>query len=170
LPTAVADPATLTKLAIWQAATDHHPDGAGAQGAPAVLGPSTARCHSSPRTTPVGDDPPCRERLKALPFEALGGAGALHGPGGGERADLRHDARHRDRALEFTVLDGYTHRGNECYLPYYFQAATQLGYPKPKLRYLRKVRRSPDLCLARSFVPRFTVQEGPLFVYGEDDP
>jgi hypothetical protein len=83
--------------------------------------------------------------------------------------------------------DAYTDQGNEFYLPYYFQAATQLGYPEMAFRHLRKVRRYPDLYRARSFVPGFPVREDPwsipaidlwvrflgselLFVYGENDP
>ncbi len=178
----------------------------------------------------VGDNPSCRERLKALQYEALGprrkallARFTAWAAANGQTFDKTLGTA--DRALEFTVLDtywsfwqystgaacptvpqptistdalyafidtvigwdSYTDQGNEYYLPYYFQAATQLGYPELAFRHLRKVRRHPDLYQARSFVPRFPVREDPwampeidlwvrffsselLFIYGEDDP
>ena len=82
---------------------------------------------------------------------------------------------------------GYTDQGNEPFIPYYFQAATQLGYPGPKFRHVRKLRRYPQIYSARSFVPRLFTRFDPwamddidrwvrwasselMFVYGENDP
>jgi len=82
---------------------------------------------------------------------------------------------------------GYTDQGNEPYIPYYFQAATQLGYPDPKFKHVRKLRRYPGIYDAKSFVPRlFThfdrwampdidrwvrwASSELMFVYGENDP
>lgn len=47
----------------------------------------------------------------------------------------------------------YTDQGLEPYLPYYFQAGTQLGWPEPKFRHLKDVRRYPGLYKPRWFVP-----------------
>lgn len=47
----------------------------------------------------------------------------------------------------------YTDQGLEPYLPYYFQAGTQLGWPSPKFRYLKDLRRYPKIYEPRWFMP-----------------
>ena len=82
---------------------------------------------------------------------------------------------------------GYTDQGNDPYIPYYFQAATQLGYPGPTFRHVRKLRHYPGIYSVRSFVPRLFTRFDPwamddidrwvrranrelMFIYGENDP
>jgi len=82
----------------------------------------------------------------------------------------------------------YTDQGIERYIPYYFQAGTQLGYPSLDAPHLAGLLRYPGLVAARSFVPRdipvryepgvmadvdrWVREQGSqlLFVYGQDDP
>jgi PS-10 peptidase S37 len=84
----------------------------------------------------------------------------------------------------------YTDQGLEPYYPYYFQAATQLGAPEPKFRYLKDLRRYPDLYNPRWFIPaelraqarfqpwamadidRWVRTQGKrlMFIYGGNDP
>ncbi|HEX2312330.1 MAG TPA: S28 family serine protease [Thermomonospora sp.] len=84
----------------------------------------------------------------------------------------------------------YTDQGLEPYIPYYYQAGTQLGAPEPKFRYLRDVRRHPDVYRPRAFVTpelrrqmrfqpkamadidRWVRTEGRrlMFLYGGNDP
>ena len=82
----------------------------------------------------------------------------------------------------------YTDQGLEPYIPYYFQAGTQLGYPVPSFDRLEGLLRYRGLYQPRSVVPRelpmrFEPQRMPdvdrwvkqrgselLFVYGENDP
>ena len=83
--------------------------------------------------------------------------------------------------------DTYTDQGNAPYIPYYFQAATQLGYPGPAFRHVRKLRRYRGIYQAKSFVPGFHVRfdhwampdidrwvrfasSELMFVYAENDP
>ncbi|SEG59005.1 PS-10 peptidase S37 [Thermomonospora echinospora] len=47
----------------------------------------------------------------------------------------------------------YTDQGLAPYLPYYFQAGTQLGWPEPKFRYLKDVRNYPEIYRPRAFMP-----------------
>jgi hypothetical protein len=94
----------------------------------------------------------------------------------------------------YTFLDNvvsfafYTDQGLEPYVPYYFQAGTELGYPVPTFEELDGVLRYPGLYHPRSSVPpeldmkfdprpmhyvdRWVKQHGSelLFVYGENDP
>ncbi|HWM12565.1 MAG TPA: S28 family serine protease [Solirubrobacteraceae bacterium] len=82
----------------------------------------------------------------------------------------------------------YTDQGLEPYIPYYFQAGTQLGWPEPSFRHLRGLTRYPGLYEPRAVVPReLPMRFEPLrmldvnlwvrlqgsellFVYGENDP
>ncbi|RAY14370.1 aminopeptidase [Actinomadura craniellae] len=84
----------------------------------------------------------------------------------------------------------YTDQGLEPYIPYYFQAGTQLGAPEPKFKYLKDLRRYPDLYNPRWFVPgeiraqmrfqpwvmadidRWVKTRGSelMFLYGSNDP
>lgn len=84
----------------------------------------------------------------------------------------------------------YTDQGLAPYITYYFQAGTQLGWPEPKFRYLRDVRRYPDLYQPRWFVTsdlrpqmrfnsasmadidRWVRSQGNrlMFLYGQNDP
>ena len=82
----------------------------------------------------------------------------------------------------------YTDQGLEPYIPYYFQAGTQLGYPVPSFRRLKGLLRHPGLYQPRSVVPRelpmrfepqrmrdidtWVKHDGSelLFVYGGNDP
>ena len=82
----------------------------------------------------------------------------------------------------------YTDQGLEPYIPYYFQAGTQLGYPVPSFDRLRDLTRHRGLYQPRSVVPRdldmrfepqrmrdidtWVKHSGSelLFVYGENDP
>jgi PS-10 peptidase S37 len=82
----------------------------------------------------------------------------------------------------------YTDQGIEPYVPYYFQAGTQLGSPAPAERHLRDLLRYPGGSVPRSFVPAdIPMRFHPLamvdvdtwvrwagrslmFVYGENDP
>jgi PS-10 peptidase S37 len=82
----------------------------------------------------------------------------------------------------------YTDQGLDPYVPYYFQAGTQLGWPEPSFRHLRGLTRYPGLYEPRAVVPReLPMRFEPLrmldinlwvrlqgsrllFVYGENDP
>jgi PS-10 peptidase S37 len=82
----------------------------------------------------------------------------------------------------------YTDQGLEPYVPYYFQAGTQLGYPVPSFARLRGLTRYRGLYQPRALVPRqLRMRFEPwrmrdidrwvrtrgselLFVYGENDP
>ncbi|AGZ41896.1 S28 family serine protease [Actinoplanes friuliensis] len=85
-------------------------------------------------------------------------------------------------------LDANTDQGISGYVPYYFQAAAQLGYPVIKLKHLAKLQRYPGEDRAESYVPsdlhprfhplamtdidlwvRLAGREL-LFVYGQNDP
>ncbi|GHF36195.1 tripeptidyl aminopeptidase [Streptomyces mashuensis] len=85
-------------------------------------------------------------------------------------------------------FDGYTDQGLEKYIPYYYQAGTQLGSPSPKFAHLRGLLRYKDSYQPRTYVPRdipMTFRPGAmadvdrwvrdkstqmLFVYGQNDP
>ena len=82
----------------------------------------------------------------------------------------------------------YTDQGLEYYWPYYYQAATQLGWPSLRFDHLRSVRRYPGLYTATASLPKeLRARHNPLpmidvdlwvrtqsqrmmFVYGENDP
>jgi PS-10 peptidase S37 len=82
----------------------------------------------------------------------------------------------------------YTDQALEYYRPYYFQAASQLGWPSLKFEHLRGVRNYPNLYTANASLPKElrrphnplpmidvdlwvrTKAERMLFVYGENDP
>ncbi len=90
-----------------------------------------------------------------------------------------------DRVSGFAT---YTDQGTEPYVPYYYQAGTQLGAPTMPERHLRGLLRYPGSDVPRSFVPReipmrfepFVMDDinawvrfhgsRLLFVYGENDP
>lgn len=93
------------------------------------------------------------------------------------------------RFLDSVVGFGfYGDQGLELYIPYYFQAGTQFGFPDPGFRELRGVTRYRDLYRPRTLVPRelgmrfeprrmldvdlWVKHRGSelLFVYGENDP
>lgn len=86
-------------------------------------------------------------------------------------------------------LSGYSDQSLEPYIPYYYQAAYQLGSPEPYEEPLTGLLKFPGLNVARSFVPkelrpktfdtaampdidRFVRTSGSdfLFVYGQNDP
>jgi hypothetical protein len=82
----------------------------------------------------------------------------------------------------------YTDQALEYYWPYYYQAATQLGWPSLRFEHLRGLRKYPTLYTANSSLPAElrrshnplpmldvdfwvrTASERMLFVYGENDP
>jgi hypothetical protein len=82
----------------------------------------------------------------------------------------------------------YTDQALEYYWPYYFQAASQLGWPSLKFEHLRGLREHPGLYTANSSLPAElrrhhnplpmadvdfwvrTASQRMLFVYGENDP
>jgi hypothetical protein len=82
----------------------------------------------------------------------------------------------------------YTDQALEYYFPYYFQAASQLGWPSLKFEHLRGLREHPGLYTANSSLPAElrrhhnplamidvdfwvrTASQRMLFVYGENDP
>lgn len=84
----------------------------------------------------------------------------------------------------------YTDQGLAPYSPYYFQAATELGWPEPKFAHLKDLRRYPDLYQPRWFLPadlrarlrfhpaamadidRWVRSRGErlMFLYGQNDP
>ena len=82
----------------------------------------------------------------------------------------------------------YADEGILFYSPYYFQAATQLGWPQPKFRYLKGLLHYPNLYVANSSLPeelrskhdpwpiadvdRWVSKNASqmLFVYGSADP
>ncbi|WP_260189024.1 S28 family serine protease [Actinophytocola gossypii] len=82
----------------------------------------------------------------------------------------------------------YADEGITPYAPYYHQAATQLGWPQPKFRYLKDLLRYPNLYVANSSLPaelrsrhdpwpmtdvdRWVRRQASemLFVYGSNDP
>ncbi|MET0414902.1 MAG: S28 family serine protease [Actinoplanes sp.] len=82
----------------------------------------------------------------------------------------------------------YTDQALEYYAPYYYQAATQLGWPSLRFEHLRGLRNYPGLYTANSSLPAElrrphnpvpmidvdvwvrTAAERMLFIYGENDP
>ncbi|GAA4594997.1 S28 family serine protease [Planotetraspora phitsanulokensis] len=82
----------------------------------------------------------------------------------------------------------YTDQGQEYYTPYYYQAATQLGWPELKFAHLRGLLRYPGLYQANSSIPaELRSRHDPrpmldvdhwvrkqssrmMFIYGENDP
>jgi hypothetical protein len=82
----------------------------------------------------------------------------------------------------------YTDQALEYYWPYYFQAASQLGWPSLRFEHLRGLRNHPHLYTANASLPEElrrphnplpmidvdlwvrTQSERMLFVYGENDP
>jgi hypothetical protein len=82
----------------------------------------------------------------------------------------------------------YTDQGLEYYWPYYYQAATQLGWPSLRFAHLRGLRAYPGLYTANASLPAKlrrphnplpmidvdlwvrTCAERMLFIYGENDP
>ena len=82
----------------------------------------------------------------------------------------------------------YTDQGLEPYWPYYYQAATQLGWPSLRFSHLRGLRRHPGLYTALSALPPAlrarhnplpmldidlwvrTLSQQMMFVYGGNDP
>ena len=82
----------------------------------------------------------------------------------------------------------YTDQGLEFYWPYYYQAATQLGWPSLRFDHLRNLRRYPALYTANSSLPPElrrshnplpmldvdlwvrTLSQRMMFVYGQNDP
>jgi hypothetical protein len=82
----------------------------------------------------------------------------------------------------------YADEGILFYSPYYYQAATQLGWPQPKFRHLKGLLHYPNLYVANSSLPaelkskhdpwpmtdvdRWVSKDSSqmLFVYGSDDP
>ena len=82
----------------------------------------------------------------------------------------------------------YTDQALEYYWPYYYQAATQLGWPSLRFEHLRGLRNHPGIYTANSQLPKElrrshnpipmidvdlwvkTASERMLFVYGENDP
>ncbi|HEY8479179.1 MAG TPA: S28 family serine protease [Spirillospora sp.] len=86
-------------------------------------------------------------------------------------------------------LSFYTDQGLEPYIPYYYQAGTQLGWPSPKFAHMRKLLRHERSYHPRTYVPRdipMRFDNGRamrdidrwvrwhasqmMFVYGENDP
>jgi hypothetical protein len=85
-------------------------------------------------------------------------------------------------------LDSNTDQGITGYVPYYYQAATELGYPVPKLRHLARYQQYRGEDTAKSYVPavlaprfhpaamddidHWVRRSGRtlLFVYGQNDP
>ncbi|UNO41921.1 S28 family serine protease [Streptomyces sp. MST-110588] len=55
---------------------------------------------------------------------------------------------------EIGGFDSYTDQGLEKYVPYYYQAGTQLGEPSYKYPHLKDLLRYPGINNSRSFVPR----------------
>jgi len=91
----------------------------------------------------------------------------------------------------FDLVSGgltYTDQGLEQYIPYYYQAGTQLGWPAPSFKHLRPLLRHEKTYQPRTYVPRnipmrFDPSAMPdidrwvrtsashmLFVYGQNDP
>ena len=82
----------------------------------------------------------------------------------------------------------YTDQGLEFYWPYYYQAASQLGWPSLRFDHLRNLRRYPALYTANSSLPPElrrshnplpmldvdlwvrTLSQRMMFVYGQNDP
>jgi hypothetical protein len=85
-------------------------------------------------------------------------------------------------------LDSNTDQGDEPFIPYFFQAATQLGYPFVQLNHLAGLQHYRGQDVATSYIPRdlpvrfqpFAMREVDLwvrlfgrqllFVYGQNDP
>lgn len=112
----------------------------------------------------------------------------------GNEADC--DVPGRDATTEeiFAFIDQvagwsfYADQGILPYSPYYYQAATQLGWPQPKFRYLKGLLRYPNLYVPNSSLPaELRARHDPwpmtdvdrwvrtdatrmLFVYGSNDP
>jgi hypothetical protein len=83
----------------------------------------------------------------------------------------------------------YTDQGLQPYIPYYYQAGTQLGWPKPQFRSLRPLLRYESSYQPRTYVPRDIPMrfdggramrdidrwvrrhsEHMMFLYGQNDP
>jgi len=82
----------------------------------------------------------------------------------------------------------YTDQGLEYYWPYYYQAATQLGWASLRFDHLRGLRRYPGLYTANAALPQElrrphrplpmidvdlwvrTLSQRMMFVYGQNDP
>jgi hypothetical protein len=85
-------------------------------------------------------------------------------------------------------LTFYSDQGLAPYIPYYYQAGTQLGWPDPKFKHLRGLLDYPGIYQPRSYVPadismrfdprvmgdidRWVRTQGNhlMFLYGENDP
>jgi len=178
----------------------------------------------------VGNDPACRDALKAIQRDALkrrdelGAIAAKDASAQGLTFSIVGSA---DKSLEISVIDSYfafwqyqtqadcadvpaagasaqdvyafferveslntySDQGLEVYVPYYYQAAAQLGSPESYESYLKDLLRYPGENVASTFVPdsvkipRFDYVAMPdidfwvksqakrmLFVYGENDP
>ncbi|HEU5026698.1 MAG TPA: S28 family serine protease [Spirillospora sp.] len=90
---------------------------------------------------------------------------------------------------DISGLSFYTDQGLAPYIPYYYQAGTQLGWPSPKFKYLRPLLRYESSYQPRTYVPRdipMRFDNGKamrdidgwvkrhadhmLFLYGQNDP
>lgn len=91
----------------------------------------------------------------------------------------------------FDLISGaltYTDQGLAPFIPYYYQAGTQLGWPAPSFKYLHPLLRHEDTYVPRTYVPanipmKFdpgamrdidhwvrTSASHMLFIYGQNDP
>jgi hypothetical protein len=91
----------------------------------------------------------------------------------------------------FDTISGaltYTDQGLEPFIPYYYQAGTQLGSPSPQFQHLRPLLRHESTYVPRTYVPRdISMRFDPtamadidrwvrfhashmLFIYGQNDP
>ncbi|MDN3357466.1 S28 family serine protease [Actinomadura sp. DC4] len=91
----------------------------------------------------------------------------------------------------FDLISGaltYTDQGLEQFIPYYYQAGTQLGWPSPSFKYLHPLLRHESTYQPRTYVPRDipmkfdptvmpdidrwvkTSASHMLFLYGQNDP
>ncbi|MBE8525223.1 aminopeptidase [Amycolatopsis sp. H6(2020)] len=178
----------------------------------------------------VGNDPACRDALKAIQRDALkrrDELGAIAAADAAERGLTFSIVGSADKSLEISVIDSYFafwqyQKQSDCatvpppgapaadvyawyekveslntysdqdlapYIPYYYQAAVQLGSPEAYDGYLRDLLRYPGADQPKTFVPasirlpRFDYPAMPdidfwvktrgtrlLFVYGSNDP
>uniref|UniRef100_UPI000A3A5D8B S28 family serine protease n=1 Tax=Amycolatopsis kentuckyensis TaxID=218823 RepID=UPI000A3A5D8B len=178
----------------------------------------------------VGNDPACRDALKAIQRDALkrrDELGAIAAADAAERGLTFSIVGSADKSLEISVIDSYfafwqyqtqadcatvpppgapaadvyawyerveslnTYSDQDLapYIPYYYQAAVQLGSPEAYDGYLRDLLRYPGADQPKTFVPasirlpRFDYPAMPdidfwvktrgtrlLFVYGSNDP
>lgn len=119
--------------------------------------------------TKVGDDPACRAALNNVQIEALHRRTELVGEYAAwatenqrtftivHNADVPATTASSDDILAWMDaiygLDSNTEQGIEGFIPYYYQAASQLGYPFVTLPHLKGLQHYRGQDVAQSYIP-----------------